>query len=102
MKASELNRIRNTVNKMTANFVWCENYAHNELLTIFRMLDQFGLDWTCTEDEYFWIDGTPTTKRQIYRIEKDGETLETVLVVCRYYGADFNNCGHCELNCYLS
>ena len=42
------------------------------------------------------------TKRQIYRIEKDGETLETVLVVCRYYGADFNDCGHCELNAYLS
>lgn len=102
MKASELNKIRNEVNAMTANFVWCENYAHNELTSLFRMLDQFGLDWTCTEDNYLWIDGTPTTKRQIYRIEKDGETLETVLVVCRYYGADFNNCGHCELNCYLS
>ena len=102
MNKKELKNMRDTVNNVSRRFSWCENYAAEELKMIFKILDTFGVDWTCTEDRYFWMNGEPTTKNQVYRIEKDGEVLETVLIVDRYYGSDFNNSGHCELNCYLA
>jgi len=102
MNKKELKNMRDTVNNVSRRFSWCENYATEELKMIFKILATFGVDWTCTEDRYFWMNGEPTTKNQVYRIEKDGEILETVLIVDRYYGSDFDNSGHCELNCYLA
>lgn len=102
MTKRELKTVRDTFNNVSKNFTWCDNYATEELKTLFKILDSFGLSWSCTEDKYHWIDGKPTTKSQVYRIEKDEETLETVLVINRYYGADFLDNGHCELNCYLA
>jgi len=103
MTKRELNTIRNAVNMITKNFVWCENYATNEIKQVFKILDCFNLNYTCIEDDYLWIGGEPTTKNQTYRIETaEGEVLETVLIVSRYYGSDFNNNGHCELNAYMA
>ena len=102
MTAKELNKIRNAINTITSRITWCENYATKELKMVFDIMNTLGLEWNCTEDKYHWIDGKPTTKSQVYRIEKNGEVLETVLIVDRYYGSDFSDNGHCELNCYLS